>query len=143
MQLLLILMLLLYGGKGENAGLFGQLKPLLESVGGEDVKGVLKGVLKDVEELEGVISAFGGLGTAAQQGKGGNGSADEKGERVAERQGEGDEYNAERPNTDIGREDEQKAAERSAGDFPLAPIAGIADREILYRLVQYFSSAGA
>ena len=42
MQLLLILALLLYGGKGDNAKLFKEFRPILESVGGDEGKGALK-----------------------------------------------------------------------------------------------------
>lgn len=128
MQLLLILMLLMYGGKGENAGLFKELKPLLESVGGDEVKEALK----SAEELEGVLSAFGNFG--AEPSSGGK----EHGVHAEECGGVKNDSCAkeERSAQSFG---EQQSAD---GGFPLAPIAGIADREILYRLVQYFSRAG-
>lgn len=125
MQLLLILALILYGGKGGNAKLLNELKPLIESVGGEEVKEAFR----NAEELESVISAFGGLVTAdgASGGSGGI-SADAGSAAAGHAPGRGEE-----------------AGDNTGNYFPLAPVAGIADREILYRLVQYFSqnSAGA
>ena len=133
MQLLLILALILYGGKGGNAKLLNELKPLIESVGGEEVKEAFR----NAEELESVISAFGGLVTAdgasggsgddSRAGSGGI-SADAGSAAAGHVPGRGEE-----------------TGDNTGNNFPLAPVAGIADREILYRLVQYFSqnSAGA
>lgn len=128
MQLLLILALILYGGKGGNAKLLNELKPLIESVGGEEVKEAFR----NAEELESVISTFGGLGTA-DGASGGNGDDSRAGSGgISAAAGHAP-----------GRGEE--AGDNTGNYFPLAPVAGIADREILYRLVQYFSqnSAGA
>lgn len=128
MQLLLILALILYGGKGGNAKLLNELKPLIESVGGEEVKEAFR----NAEELESVISAFGGLGTA-DGASGGNGDDSRAGSGGI--------------SADAGHAPGrgEEAGDNTGNNFPLAPVAGIADREILYRLVQYFSqnSAGA
>lgn len=53
MQLLVILALLLYGGKSDARGLIEEVKPIIEEIGGED----LKSALKSAEELAGVLSA--------------------------------------------------------------------------------------
>ncbi len=139
MQLLLMLVLLLYGGNGKLLKEFG---PLLQSVGGEDIKNVLK----EAEEINSVLSAF---KNGAGGEKGGKGAQDAEkpfggfqtantppsaGEEEGAQAGGASHDNCENGDIAEGAND---------GQFPLAPIAGIADREILYRLVQYFSSAGA
>lgn len=136
MQLLLMLVLLLYGGNGKLLKEFG---PLLQSVGGEDIKNVLK----EAEEINSVLSAFkngaGGEGGAHGTEKpfGGSQTANappSAGEEEGAQAGGASQDNCKNGDMTEGVND---------GQFPLAPIAGIADREILYRLVQYFSSAGA
>lgn len=138
MQLLLMLVLLLYGGNGKLLKEFG---PLLQSVGGEDIKNVLK----EAEEINSVLSAFkngaGGEGGKGAQGAekpfGGSQTANtppSSGEAEGAQAGSASQDNCKNGDMAEGAND---------GQFPLAPIAGIADREILYRLVQYFSSAGA
>lgn len=138
MQLLLMLVLLLYGGNGKLLKEFG---PLLQSVGGEDIKNVLK----EAEEINSVLSAF-------KNGAGGEGG---KGAQGAEKPFGGSQTANTPPSSGEGKGAQAGGASHdnckngdmaegaNDGQFPLAPIAGIADREILYRLVQYFSSAGA
>lgn len=75
MQLFLILLLLMYGGKGLNFSTLKQFEPILETFGGKELKDALKGA----EELEEVISAvgkFGSQGNTSSDGvnSGGSGS---------------------------------------------------------------------
>ncbi len=150
MQLLLILALLLYGGKGDNAKLFKEFRPILESVGGDEVKAALK----EAEELNEVISAFGGLGsknaanppqtenagTYAASGGKNNGEA-ENGATYAKND---DDFQKNEGTYAATNDNSGKDAPPSGeGQFPLAPVAGIADKEILYRLVRYFSENAA
>ena len=53
MQLLLILALLLYGGKKGGNSVMEQVKPVLETFGGEEIKEALK----SAEELSGMLTA--------------------------------------------------------------------------------------
>lgn len=57
MQLLLILALLLYGGKRGTNNVMEQVKPVLETFGGEEIKEALK----SAEELSGMLTAVQGL----------------------------------------------------------------------------------
>ena len=138
MQLLLMLVLLLYGGNGKLLKEFG---PLLQSVGGEDIKNVLK----EADEINSVLSAF---KNGAGGEKGGKGAQDEEpfgGSQTANTPpsaGGGEGAQAGGASQDNCKNGDMTEGVND-GQFPLAPIAGIADREILYRLVQYFSSAGA
>ena len=53
MQLLIILALLLYGGKSNAQKLLTEVKPVLESLGGEE----MQNALKSAEEISQVLSA--------------------------------------------------------------------------------------
>ena len=53
MQLLIILALLLYGGKSGSGNLLSEVKPILETVGGEEVREALK----SAEQISSVLSA--------------------------------------------------------------------------------------
>lgn len=53
MQLLIILALLLYGGKGDAQNLLSEVKPILENFGGEE----MQTALKSAEEISQVLSA--------------------------------------------------------------------------------------
>ncbi len=149
MQLFLILMLLMYGGKGGDT--LKTLRPVLETFGGEEVKSALK----SAEELEGIISAFNGGAD-----KESNGSSD--GSFGGHSDGRSD-IPSDRPSGGVkdagrgqsgsscsvgGKESAQSSVgseqpSYAQGGYPLDHVAGIADKEILYRLAKYFSSAGA
>ncbi len=101
MQLLLLFLLLASGRGGD----FRQLRPVLESLGGEDVKSALR----EAERLQGVMSAF--AGAAGDNGK--------------------------------QRADDAKKREKESGTFPLAPVSGIANAEILAALARYFAAPAA
>lgn len=55
MQLLIVLALLLFGGKGNAGNILSEVKPVLESLGGEDIQNALK----SAEEISSVLSAVG------------------------------------------------------------------------------------
>ena len=115
MQLLIILALLLYGGKSGNKNMMEEVKPVLETFGGEEIKEALK----SAEEISGTLTAVQGL-----TGSGLFGGDNAK----PASQGFG---NAEHP-FNAGNPDEF---------FPLAPISAIADKDITYSLSKYISTA--
>lgn len=150
MQLLLILALLLYGGKGDNAKLFKEFRPILESVGGDEVKAALK----EAEELNEVLSAFGGLGSKNAANPPQTGNAGTYAASGGKNNGEAENGATYAKNDDDFQKNEgtyaatndnsgKDAPPSGEGQFPLAPVAGIADKEILYRLVRYFSENAA
>lgn len=179
MQLLLILALLLFGGRDDAGKLLKEFRPVLEQFGGDDVKQALK----SAEELQGVISALGSFGAAGTGGAnigtddgkncsrtGGNQNRRADGGNPAENKNtrtyaanNGNSYGFDGGNVKDAAADYGKnygcseldgrcassggkgdgAARSYAGDFPLAPVAGIADKEILYRLVRCFSEGVA
>ena len=53
MQLLIILALLLYGGNPGAQNILSEVKPMLESIGGEE----MRRAIKSAEEISGVLSA--------------------------------------------------------------------------------------
>lgn len=63
MQLLIILALLLYGGNGNAQNILSEVKPMLESIGGED----MKRALQSAEEISGVLSAVRALSSEIPQ----------------------------------------------------------------------------
>ena len=63
MQLLIILALLLYGGKSTAANILSEVKPVLEEIGGEE----MKQALKSAEEISSVLSAVQGMSSAFSQ----------------------------------------------------------------------------
>lgn len=63
MQLLIILALLLYGGKSNAANILSEVKPVLEEIGGEE----MKQALKSAEEISSVLSAVQGMSDAVRQ----------------------------------------------------------------------------
>ena len=111
MQLLIILALLLYGGKNNSRNIIEEVKPVLETFGGEEIKEALK----SAEEITGMLNAVKGLAGSGLFGGG------EEGQPTA--QGFGGTVQA------------------SAADdfFPLAPIAAIADKDITYSLSKYIA----
>lgn len=176
MQLLLILALLLFGGRDDAGKLLKEFRPVLEQFGGDDVKQALK----SAEELQGVISALGSFGAAGTGGAnngtnfgttdgknclrtGGNQNRRADGGNTAESKNtrtyaanNGNSYGFDGGNVKDAAAGYKKdggnfapdgkscgGARSSAGDFPLAPVAGIADKEILYRLVRCFSDGVA
>lgn len=62
MQLLIILALLLYGG-GNAKNILGEVKPVLESIGGEDMQKALKSAEEISEALSLIQPAAGGRNT--------------------------------------------------------------------------------
>ena len=62
MQLLIILVLLLYGG-GNAKNILGEVKPVLESLGGEDMQKALKSAEEISEVLSVIQPIAGGLNT--------------------------------------------------------------------------------
>lgn len=58
MQLLIILALLLYGG-GNAKNILGEVKPVLESIGGEDMQKALKSA-EEISEVLSLIKPVGG-----------------------------------------------------------------------------------
>ncbi len=114
MQLLIILALLLYGGKSNSKNILEEVKPVLETFGGEEIKEALKsaeeisGMLNAVKDLAGNPNAGGDGATAAQN------------------------FGGDNPQGLGGKPDEF---------FPLAPISAIADKDITYSLSKYISTA--
>ena len=62
MQLLIILALLLYGGKRNAGNILSEVKPVLENLGGEE----MKEALKSAEEISSVLSMVQGIASSAQ-----------------------------------------------------------------------------
>lgn len=68
MQLLIILALLLYGGKSNVQNILTEVKPVLETIGGDD----MKQALKSAEEISTVLNAVKDFTSSpAQNGDGG------------------------------------------------------------------------
>ena len=119
MQLFIILALLLYGGSSGAQNLLSEVKPVLEAVGGED----MKSALKSAEEISEVISAVQGVASVMQ-----SATAPQDGfaAQTFSNSSDADSY-AESFNS------------QPAINFPLAPVANIADRDITYSLSKYIS----
>ena len=64
MQLFIILALLLFGGKGGAQNILSEVKPVLESIGGEE----MEKALKSAEEISSVLAAVQGLAKPVQSG---------------------------------------------------------------------------
>ena len=112
MQLLLILALLLYGGKRGSNNVMEQVKPVLETFGGEEIKEALK----SAEEISGMLTAVQGLAGGGMFGAGA---------QPASQGFSGGNFNGGKPDD----------------FFPLAPIAAIADKDITYSLSKYIATA--
>ena len=111
MQLLIILALLLYGGKSNAQNILEDVKPVLETIGGDD----MKQALKSAEEISSVLSAvrgFASMGNAPFSAP-----------------------HAQTGNANFGVNEKQSPAI----GFPLSPVSSIADREITYSLSKYIS----
>lgn len=117
MQLLLILALLMYGGKSGGRDILSEVCPVLESLGGEEMKEAIKSAEEISEVLSAVQTFAEGMGGGPHENFGGN---------------DGVATESESPKAD--------GAEPSIA-FPLAPIADIADREITYSLSKYISAS--
>ncbi len=63
MQLLIILALLLYGGNTNAQNILSEVKPVLESIGGDD----MKAAIKSAEEISGVLSAVRAMSSETPQ----------------------------------------------------------------------------
>ena len=63
MQLLIILALLLYGG-GNAKNMLSEVKPILESIGGEDMQNALKSA-EEISEVLSVVQSFSGANGAS------------------------------------------------------------------------------
>lgn len=111
MQLLLVLALIILGGRGDTRELIKEVKPVLESIGGEQIKSVVE----DAERISEVISAvqtFAALSKAVQPASGGfNSEAEAETETVFS------------PQNNVS---------------PLLPVASIANGEITSSLEKYF-----
>ena len=112
MQLLIILALLLYGGKSGTKNIMEEVKPVLETFGGEEIKEALK----SAEEISGMLTAVQGIAGSGLFG------------------GEGAEPAAQGFS-------EQPFNNKPDEFFPLAPISAIADKDITYSLSKYISTA--
>ena len=114
MQLLIILALLLYGGKSGAQNILSEVKPVLESIGGDQ----MREALKSAEEISSVLSAVkemtgtGGINAVASAFSGTN------------------------TDTSANASFENKPAIA----FPLAPINDISDKDITYSLSKYFAN---
>lgn len=115
MQLLIILALLLYGGRGNAQQLLEEVKPVLQEIGGEE----MAGALKSAEEISAVLSA---VRSFAAESKPDAGAAAQP---------------AAAPAAPVYVETAQEKKPTIA--FPLAPINDIADREITYSLSKYIA----
>lgn len=108
MQLIVLLLALMLGGKG---GSMSELKPVLESLGGEE----LGNTIKQAEQLSGMLSAVQAFaGNRKQEG-------DNKG-----------------PDGD-GNQSEGTGDASPQDGYPLSPIANIADEKITYCLSRYIA----
>lgn len=111
MQLLIILALLLYGGKSGAQNVLSEVKPVLESIGGDD----MREALKSAEEISTVLSAIKGFAAPPADGTW-------------------------KPDgTDFGDgayTTEEKVFSDGDG-FPLAPVNKLMDKNIAYSLSRY------
>ncbi len=118
MQLLIILALLLYGSKSGAQKLLTEVKPVLESLGGEQIREAIK----SAEEISAMLTAVTELTSAAAT-AGAN--------------------NANPTATSSTAHTTANSTPADAADdtiaFPLKPIGNIADRDITYSLSRYIS----
>lgn len=112
MQLLIILALLLYGSKSGAQNLLTEVKPVLESLGGEQIREAIK----SAEEISAMLTAVTELTSAV--GAAGANNANPTANNAT--------------NTPADAVDDTIA-------FPLKPIGSIADRDITYSLSRYIS----
>lgn len=112
MQLLIILALLLYGGKSNAQNVLAEVKPVLESLGGEE----MKEALKSAEEISSVLSAVKELTGGGNAGQAGG-------------------FNGVSPAFAQEKDD----CKSPTIAFPLQPISAVADRDITYSLSKYIN----
>lgn len=125
MQLLIILALLLYGGKSGAQNLLSEVKPVLESIGGEQ----MREALKSAEEISTVLSAVSELTGAAKQ--------TQPSETQSEFSAFANLFGGNAPSDSTSSE----AANTSPIAFPLKPICNVADKDITYSLSKYITKA--
>lgn len=125
MQLLIILALLLYGGKSGAQNLLSEVKPVLESIGGEQ----MREALKSAEEISTVLSAVSELTGAAKQ--------TQSPETQSEFSAFAKLFGGNAPSDSASTE----AANTSPIAFPLKPICNVADKDITYSLSKYITNA--
>ena len=127
MQLFLILLMLLYGGREGDA--LGELRPLIESLAGEDVKSALK----NAQKIRDALSVFGGDSFNGAQGRGDKNGGTYAANNADDKQGDA--------GSEGGFSDSGEGGTADGGStFAPDAVAGIADKEILYRLVRYFAA---
>lgn len=107
MQLFIILALLLYGGKTDTQKLLQEVKPVLETIGGDDVKEALKSA-EEISEVLSAVRSFTGANSQSTP-----------------------------PESCSFGDSTGFTSQNPAVAFPLAPIANVADRDITYSLSQY------
>ena len=127
MQLLILLALMLLGGNKGAGNILEEVKPVLESIGGEDIQKALK----SAEEISNVLSAVSGL-TGAGNGGGLGGLSSFFGGTD-----NGNTANFADSETSSAFTQNSAKTEDGAIAFPLKPISSIADRDITYSLSQY------
>lgn len=110
MQLILILAALLLGG-GSNQKLLKEVKPVLEEIGGEEVKSAFSAV----EEISGVLNMVKDLSAAQSVLSSFNSNV----------------------HSDQHAEAENNFCSQSG--YPLEPVAKIADKSVTYSLSKYFA----
>ena len=125
--LLIILALLLYSGKSGAQNLLTEVKPVLESIGGDEIREALK----SAEEISNVLSAVSEL-TGAGNGGGLGGLSSFFGGTD-----NGNTANFADSETSSAFTQNSAKTEDGAIAFPLKPISSIADRDITYSLSQY------
>lgn len=141
MQLLIILVLLLFGGKSDGQNTLSEIRPVLESLGGEEVKEALK----SAEEITELLSAVQSLNGGEKDNESGDRNAQKEKSGYGNGTGYGSAENAERDNasSDGATRCEEDGGKRkvpaSAIGFPLAPIMCVADKDITYSLSKYIA----
>ncbi|MBE7088880.1 MAG: hypothetical protein E7370_05145 [Clostridiales bacterium] len=115
MQLALILAMLLLGGNNDIFNTLGQIKPVIEELGDEN----LKSTLSSVEQMGGIINTLSGSGLGELFSFNGSQNGSQ--------------------NSVNGNEGWQKGEPDKSLGFPLKPVCKIADKNITYALSQYFA----
>lgn len=137
MQLLIILALLMCGG-ASGGKMLSEVRPVLESLGGEEIKQALKSA-EEISEVISAVQAFAAEEAAESPARNAGGAFGQGNNDVSSAYGQGDKDTVDKDlnEADTGR---KTASNVPAIAFPLAPIANIADRDITYSLSKYFSA---